>query len=888
MAQNARLAALTDELIHSILKFDPHTNKQAYKHAKDIASKGLRAHQYARTNQFDVQSSFTGLEEKFRVLNRDDLADALDVRVKEINQRRGKWIPEFLSLLLQLSDRPTENSDVGALELLRPPSPPPELTWKQILEEDPYSDEEIWKDIDYGGESSEDEFFKKKQKGKGTRATSVEEDDTYDPEACVVLVDVEVMKELEESQFWTYELRDEEEKVEITELQAVRETLFMLAGLQSSLYLNDKQSNSIRVNHKYVFGHAMQKTADHLLAQLADIGRALYRLRQWIKRPSSLPLVQTFEAAVQKRLDEYDRMLANLQHLYLVPKAPISVSLLELHDQIRTGSRPILRLAQLVEDIEPQLLVNPFVHLETLFDQISLAQMTLEKDVFDFLSCVFFECLQTYLKPIRRWMESGELGLNDETFFVFENDSSSEVSSLWHDRFVLRRGQENALRSPTFLQPAAHKIFNTGKSLVFLKELGIYGAGLNSSEPEPRLDHETVCGISSEMPLSPFPELFQAAFQTWISTKYSFASTVLREHLFSECGLMRVLGHFKTLYLSANGSIFQDFADAIFKRMDEGQRGWNDRFLLTELARGIFTPALNRTHADKIVVRSVRSKARNQFVKGLGNVYIDYALPWPIMNIIQRSAIPIYQQISTFLLQTYRIKYLVQRVSPRSIQAIGNTRLRQLSYRLRQRLIWFTDILRSYLSEAVIDLSTEDMIVAMKKADDIDEMASIHMKYVARLQDQALLSENLKPIHKAIIQILDLGVTFAVAHSSRAMPTRTSATRPALSSRAVSSSKTSKFSKSSRRKSVIPAIVEDDSSDSDSDDEEADEGAGSKAPAASSSEESVEVLEKEFGRLLPFVTAGLKSVGRVSAEPAWEMLAERWGWEERKGARSFG
>jgi gamma-tubulin complex component 5 len=234
--------------------------------------------------------------------------------------------------------------------------------------------------------------------------------------------------------------------------------------------------------------------------------------------------------------------------------------------------------------------------------------------------------LQTYLKPIRRWMEFGELGLNDETFFVFENDSGSEASSLWHDRFVLRRGQENALRSPSFLQPAAQKIFNTGKRVVFLKELGVYGVGRNMSEPEPRLDHKTVCGTSPEMPLSPFPELFQAAFQTWIGSKYSFASTVLREHLFSKCGLMTTLSDFKTLYLGANGSVFQDFADAIFERMNEGRKGWNDRFLLTELARSNFSLVLSRTHVDKVVVRSVRSKSRARSIKTLSNVYLEYAV----------------------------------------------------------------------------------------------------------------------------------------------------------------------------------------------------------------------------------------------------------------------
>jgi len=190
--------------------------------------------------------------------------------------------------------------------------------------------------------------------------------------------------------------------------------------------------------------------------------------------------------------------------------------------------------------------------------------------------------------------------------------------------------------------------------------------------------------------------------------------------------------------------------------------------------------------------------------------------------------------------------------------------------------------MRSYLTETVIDLSTEDMIVTMAKAEDIDEMASIHMKYVARLQEQALLSENLKPIHKAIIQIFDLGVSFAEAHSAN--DAATSSTRPAPASRSASSTKTSRFSKSSRRKSVIPAVVEDSSSDSDGDSAGSDDPAASTVPASSSFEESLETINKEYERLLPFVTAGLRSVGRVGAEPVWEMLAERLGWVGRTQA----
>lgn len=627
MAQNAKIGALTDELIRSILQFDPAINRQAYRQAKEIATKGLKAHQYNRTNQFDVQASFAGLDEKFRVLNRDDLANALQPRLQQVQEKHNKWMPEYLNLLLLLSDRPTENSDVKALEILRPPSPPPPLTWKEIIADDPYSDEEIWKDIDYAAESSEDERTpKKREKTKPSPATSVEEDDTFDPESCVVPAQLEAVSEIEEAQFWKVQPEEETGKVDITELQTVRETLFMLAGLKTSLYVSDKHNGSIRVNHKYVFSHAMAKTTDHLLSQLADIGRDLNRLRQWTQRPSSLSLIQTFEAAVRRRLEDYDRSLALLQRRYLVPDTPVAVSLLALHNEIRGMSGPLLQLAQLVADIEHLLLVNPFIHLETLFERLSLAQMTLEEEVFIFFSNIFFECLQTYLKPIRQWMESGELVTNNETFSVFENDSSSEVSSIWHDRFVLRRGKENALRSPDFLQPAAQKIFNTGKSVVFLKELGIYGFGLDSSEPEPCLDHDTVCGTGSTLLLSPFPELFQSAFETWIRSKYSLASTVLRTHLIKDCGLLNILNEFNILYLGADGSVFQDFADAVFERMDANQRGWNDRFLLTELARGIFSSVFEKSDAEKIVVRSTRSKSQNQSVKGLSGLSIDYAV----------------------------------------------------------------------------------------------------------------------------------------------------------------------------------------------------------------------------------------------------------------------
>ncbi|KAF2852128.1 hypothetical protein T440DRAFT_447756 [Plenodomus tracheiphilus IPT5] len=873
MAHSAKISSLTEELIQSILNFDPATNRQAYRHAKDIASRGLRGHQYARTNQFDVTARYAGLDEKFRIRSRDDLADALQTRLQKLEGLTNRFKPDYLSLLLLLADRPLENTQVEALELLRPPSPPPVLTWSEILEEDPYSDEELWKDIDYAGDSSADEKTpKKRERPRPTPATSVDEDDTYDPEACVLDNDDDVAKELESLQFWNVPMDEDGTKQEITELQMIRETLYMLAGLRTSLFQTDAQQYNIRINPTYVLGHAMPATTEHLLAQFTEIGKDIYRMRQWAEKPSATALNQTFETAVRKRLLDYDKTLSLLQQRYLLPEQPISVSLLEVHGQLRSLSAPILRLAQIVSDVEPHLLVNPFSHLEALFDQTTIAQMMLEKNVFEFMSEMFFECLQTYLKPIRRWMEDGELGSDDETFFVFANDSNSDAASLWHDRYVLRHDGQDKLRSPTFLQPAVKKIFNTGKSVVFLQKLGIQDTHAHKLDHEPLLDHRTVCGSSIDVPLSPFPELFQAAFEVWIRSKYSVASNILRQHIFETGGLMRTLVNFEFLYFGRDGSVFEDFANAVFERMDAGRRGWNDRYVLTELARGTFSAIMPTTDVERVVVRSLKAKGPSESIKALAAISIDVALPWSIQNIIQRSSIPIYQQLSTFLLQIYRIQYLFRHARPTRQQTLDRTRS-LLANKIQHRLIWFADVLRSYLAESVIFFTTRDMDTAMEKAEDIDEMSQIHVIFVAKLQERALLSKAVKPIHKAIMDILELGALFAAAVEEHSGEGHQSGVRAKGKPR-----------KLERRKSAIPARLVEDESDSDggNDGERPETPKAEKASGNLSPAEMLKKIDEDFARLLPFVTAGLRSVGRVGAEPMWEQLAERLEWEGKK------
>ena len=117
MAHAARVSALADNLVASLLAIDK--DDPIIGQTRSAVAKGLRDASHGRTNQFEVAARYDGLVEKFAVLDRDDLSDALQERLEEL-PTKGKWLPEILALFLSLSDRPVEKTATDAIARLLP------------------------------------------------------------------------------------------------------------------------------------------------------------------------------------------------------------------------------------------------------------------------------------------------------------------------------------------------------------------------------------------------------------------------------------------------------------------------------------------------------------------------------------------------------------------------------------------------------------------------------------------------------------------------------------------------------------------------------------------------------------------------------------------------
>ena len=821
-------------------------------------------------------------------------------------------MPEILHLLLELSEKPVTNSKLDDLDFLKELEPDlgPPLRWKDLAAEDPLlRDKSIWKNVDFGAESSDEGGFEdSRSELSGLTETTIQSslDDDYSrrPQNYIVqTTDKEELQNLREAQFWLKTpnvggIKLETVKKPITELQAIREVLFMFSGFPTSLFdIQVQGPTTIMPSKSYALKHISIDAFHRLVTDFAERGSEVAFLRAWVKRRQSIPLLQILQSSILECLSDFDTVLSKTQQQFIAPSEDVVVSLLSVQTELLSYFQQLSLLSNITRRVDSESYAHAFRYLEMLYDETCTSQMAGDDDVYAFMGKMFFRCFQVYLRPIRTWMEDGELNKSDKVFFVSESNSDVESAHLWQSRFMIRKTQDGVLHAPRFLQTAANKIFTTGKSVVVLKQLNRFSLLQSSaSKLEPTLDFDTVCNHPL-LYLAPFPEHFDVAFDAWVQSKHQHASSLLRQTLFDSCGLQTSLEALSHLYLMADGTSAAVFTNSVFDKLDTLNTSWKDRFMLTELAQSAFglipsiSPDRLRTSILSLSRKQQEVSHCRRSVKSLSIIQFKYHLPWPIQIIISPTTILSYQRIFTFLFQIRRSSHILsrQRLITDALTNTSSSDERALYYSLRTRLLWFTQTLYYYLTSLVIRPCSQTMREVLKNAEDVDAMIHVHTNFLKTTIDQSLLGSKLELIHKTILKILDLGIRLEDAQAANAMATKEAIEQQeemmdlSMASLGLHTPKQDgKHSKSVNNCERIQRTTRDDDSSSDEDEKEVDVDLSILSSVHDghvdiSYVENLRKMKSDFDRLVRFVASGLKGVARAGGGEearSWDTLGE--------------
>ncbi|KAI1075287.1 Spc98 family-domain-containing protein [Whalleya microplaca] len=878
MAFAATLSALTDELIEVVTSTSNQSDPGRFNVFKESSLRKLRHHTFLRTNQFEVEEALNGFEERFRVVNKEGLADALRERLDALVPCSNKFTPEVLHILLQLSDQPVQKSKLIDLELLREPDeiPEPPLKWEDVAKEEAWDQErDLWKNVDFGAGSSDDDYVEDESdappESEDTSMSSIEARYRKRPEDFIVASQAgDGLKAVQESQLWRNAAIPKDsagrpKKIPLPEFHAVREVLFMLNGLENTLF-----SAQGVPSLDYQLKHTSWEVCKALLSSFGEANQQLFILREFVKQPQQIPLLQVFQDTIEKRLCSFDSIVAKLQSQYVDIQQDVVVGLAKVLDDVKPHLRPLASVSDIVRNLQEANFPRPFHYLELLFDATCVAQLKGEDANYEYLATIFFECFQVYLRPIRLWMETGELINGDKTFFISSAPTKFPTRQVWTNQFMLRKTSEGTLHAPRFLQPAVSKIFTTGKSVVVLKLLGKHqSTGTQIPEPSVGLENDFATELNAFVP---FSEVFNDIFERWMQTKHHAASEALRQTLFESCSLWSVLDALQHLYLMTDGSRTDSFAFAMFNNIDILNSNWHDRFNLTELAQEAFDSLPN---AHRIAVsapmdahRKVRldvNDVRLSVRQGLPLVRVIYRLSWPIRIVLSDESLSQYQAAFTFLLQLRRANYVLQRHRLMSDGVAEATSDRATYYGLRSKLLWFCNVLHSYLTTLVLGPLIAQLRVDLQQAEDVDAMIASHGAFAKRMIHEMCLGSKLDPIRQCILDIFDLTIRL---HDARELEAeREQEETQELSRLSVMSSPP----RGSKWRYVKTSEVEDETFLQDQD----------KSVMMQDTEKSyAEVLREvrlDFDRHLKFITSGLRGVARASGDAAagkWDTLAE--------------
>ncbi|KAL9619424.1 MAG: hypothetical protein Q9160_005935 [Pyrenula sp. 1 TL-2023] len=703
------IAALTDRLVSSFLQSE--SSSKRLKRARDAFARKLQHHSYVRTNQFEVSTQFEGLEEKFRVLNRDDLADELYSRMRLLGNHQQKWIPDVLDLLLHLSDNPVHQSNVEGLQGLRQvPQSPPQLKWVDIDREDPFDrNDPIWRDINFTGYSSEEDVLAQSESSGAPLAGSDSPDLTFTEKFSLESVHggdgEDLVRSLKETQFWNRGGRD---SIIVSEADIIKESLLVLLGLPSSIYW--RVGDVIELDRRFVVSHASPDALRDVEQYVSDLVLQVDSVRAFVEQPQTVEYVQALQDGVSGHLQRLDQELSGLQSNILTESLSGSLTLLIIVQKVKDAANSVLHLAMLVQGMQ---LKDPVAALDRLFNLTCQDQALGNEEWFILLKSLFVKTFRRFLESLQKSLDKG----------------SSTIDA--------------GLSLPKFLQgssPALKKIARTRFALDKTKT--------SRSQARQMPDFEAV-----DTDLVPFKDSIRRIYGSYLDSQLTTLSTLVKAEIGSRA--TQDLNILQYVYLARDISITEALDRIIFRQILKHGGTWDDRFALTDRVRGIYAKVphidIHSLSARTVTKSPSHTKDARSPLDLVGRMLVIYGLKPPVSTIIPREALTRYQNVARILLQLRWAKKCLERISYDDRRPLSH-----ILASVRHLCLFFVNTVYDHFTSYTIETLSMRMFEAMNDALDIDNMTRAHESFLDELEDQCLLSERLSPLRDALLNVLSL------------------------------------------------------------------------------------------------------------------------------------
>ncbi|KAJ3019849.1 Gamma-tubulin complex component 5 [Thoreauomyces humboldtii] len=489
----------------------------------DGVEKLALGHNYQETNEHEVTKRYRGLAEKFAMHGSEKTGDIMLSYLERVvqlhSQEKLRVVYDVLRLLLETSIAPTQRCYVPKER--RPMEDAP-LTWTTILQEEPLAGSHWDVSIEEEASESNGDWSSDQEHsanalggGQGTWAAPRSEqpasptlpEDMEAPDSAYVNYEVGTMggssegdadeesiaglRALRNAQYWRHPVQGNDVLHQTTnlpsELDLVRETLFMLSGSSTPVFQVADDGVVDLNNVPLVLNHASQGALRSQLRWFAEKGTFLCRTRLYIERVTSewtkyTSTEQGFAGSLLREVERADREIAALEEHYQKHRRAMPVAGAQDAGTLLDLRSRWIDLATLFESLQDVLL--PVIRQEStgqhtpsttaskllslLAAQVTQAELIRQPKIFNVYLELFAASIRPYLDITHRWIYEGVIEDPLNEFFIVEDAAAANVD-LWSNRYRLREADNSARSFPAAFSDIWQDILSCGKSLRLLE-----------------------------------------------------------------------------------------------------------------------------------------------------------------------------------------------------------------------------------------------------------------------------------------------------------------------------------------------------------------------------------------------------------------------------------
>lgn len=750
----------TEQLATSLLSPDLPPSKS--RRLRTLFARSIRHHNFGRTNQFEVEERLVGLEEKFQVLNFDDLSDELRQQRSELLQYQQQWVPDVLDFLLRMSVQPMSSKDGDdSADFNVGGSTEPRLTWADIEKDDPIDrSDRIWRQPVYSDLSSDDDPI---LTSTATSPESMKSKTRQRPHDDVQPKWATITDQATHTDNTTAVARWDSPTIQhLTEIQIIRETLHMLQGLPTSMF--SQENAQIRRRPDLRSTHMSDRSLDSVLARAVGISKASSTVRAWTSSKQEQPFIRAMQDAFDSATRDFDTLVV-MEHEAVIraKQRGGTCSLLNVIETMHEHAAPVLAVANFLSAVVDQ---DSIAILQSLYQHTCKYEQTGAFAAFDTLSRALTGTLRVFLAPIDAWIGRGIIDDNDSTLFIERVPEQTHAANLWHGWYTVH--SQGRRRLPQFLAPFTAQIFTAGKTAAFIRRL--------SQSSSVTIEHFGLMAdfdqswTPRKASMAPFTCSLLASIEGHINLHLVRNTETLKRVLEMECKLPETLLALSYLFLGESPYVTSVIDEEIFSRLDRAQPSWNERFLVCDILEEA-CQRLNVIEISRVSVQSEQTSASKlvdarQSIKILESLAIDYDLHWSVANILPAGSMASYRRVSLILTQIRRARHVLERQAFISLRK--KTRSSHTAEATYSNLINFVNILQAHLMHCVVAPLTSEMRIQLKGT--VDDMIAVHKSYTEALERSCLLTKNLKMVRETLMSLLDLCLDFGFRVSDAKNP----------------------------------------------------------------------------------------------------------------------